>query len=52
MKRRIEEETREPEYREKVQRLRALWGLARLTTLALVGEIGEFRRFPHAGGRV
>jgi transposase len=49
MERRIEEAAQEPYYREKVQNLRAFRGIDYLTALALVCEIGDFRRFPSAG---
>jgi transposase len=37
-----------PQYRERVQKLRAFKGIDYLTALALVVEIGDFRRFPNA----
>jgi transposase len=49
MEKRIEEVAEQAEYREKVQRLRAFRGIDYLTALALVCEIGDFRRFPSAG---
>jgi transposase len=49
MEERIEEVAQQPEYREKVQKLRAFRGIDYLTALALVCEIGDFRRFPSAG---
>jgi transposase len=49
MEKRIEEVAQQPEYREKVQKLRAFRGIDYLTALALVCEIGDFRRFPSAG---
>ncbi|MDR0760677.1 MAG: IS110 family transposase [Treponema sp.] len=49
MERRIEEVAQQPEYREEVQKLRAFRGIDYLTALALVCEIGDFRRFPSAG---
>jgi transposase len=49
MEGRIEAVAQEPEYREKVQNLRAFRGIEYLTALALVCEIGDFRRFPDAG---
>jgi transposase len=49
MEGRIEEIARGPEYRERVQKLRAFQGIDYLTALALICEIGDFRRFPSAG---
>jgi transposase len=49
MEKRIEEVAGQGEYREKVQKLRAFRGIDYLTALALVCEIGDFRRFPSAG---
>ena len=49
MEKRIAEVAQEPCYREKVQKLRAFRGIDYLTALALVCEIGDFRRFPSAG---
>jgi transposase len=49
MEKRIEEVAGQEEYREKVQKLRAFRGIDYLTALALVCEIGDFRRFPSAG---
>jgi transposase len=49
MEERIGEAARGPEYREQVQKLRAFRGIDYLTALALVCEIGDFRRFPNAG---
>jgi transposase len=49
MEKRIVEVAQEPGYREKVQNLRAFRGIDYLTALALLGEIGDFRRFPSAG---
>ena len=49
MEKRIEEVANRGEYREKVQKLRAFRGIDYLTALALVCEIGDFRRFPNAG---
>jgi transposase len=49
MEKRIEEVAQQGEYKEKVQRLRAFRGIDYLTALALVCEIGDFRRFPRAG---
>jgi transposase len=49
MEKRIEEVAREGEYAEGVQRLRAFRGVDYLTALALMCEIGDFRRFPSAG---
>jgi transposase len=49
MEKRIKEVAQEPCYREKVQKLRAFRGIDYLTALALVCEIGDFRRFPGAG---
>jgi transposase len=49
MEKRIEEVAEQTEYREKVQRLRAFRGIDYLTALALVCEIGDFKRFPSAG---
>jgi transposase len=49
MEKRIEEAAQEPCYREKVQNLRAFRGIDYLTALALISEIGDFRRFPSAG---
>ena len=49
MEKRIAEVAQEPEYRERVQKLRAFRGIDYLTALALVCEIGDFRRFPSAG---
>jgi transposase len=49
MEKRIEEVAQEPEYRERVQKLRAFRGIDYLTALALICEIGDFRRFPSAG---
>jgi transposase len=48
MEKRIEEVAQEPD-RERVQKLRAFRGIDYLTALALVCEIGDFRRFPSAG---
>jgi transposase len=45
----IVEAAQQPEYRESVQKLRAFRGIDYLTVLALVCEIGDFRRFPSAG---
>jgi transposase len=39
----------QPEYAARVQKLRAFRGIDYLTALALVCEIGDFRRFPSAG---
>jgi transposase len=49
MEKRIETTAQEPEYVERVQKLRAFRGIDYLTALALVCEIGDFRRFPSAG---
>jgi transposase len=49
MEKRIEEVAKQDEYREKVRKLRAFRGIDYLTALALVCEIGDFRRFPSAG---
>jgi transposase len=49
MEKRIEEAAQGEEYRERVQKLRAFRGIDYLTALALVVEIGDFRRFPSAG---
>jgi transposase len=49
MEKRIEEVARQPCYREEVQKLRAFRGIDYLTALALICEIGDFRRFPSAG---
>jgi transposase len=49
MEKRIKEVAQGPCYREKVQKLRAFRGIDYLTALALVCEIGDFRRFPSAG---
>jgi transposase len=49
MEKRITAVAEGPEYRERVQRLRAFRGIDYLTALALVCEIGDFRRFPSAG---
>jgi transposase len=49
MEKRIKEVAEQGEYREKVQKLRAFRGIDYLTALALVCEIGDFRRFPSAG---
>jgi transposase len=49
MEKRIEEATEQAEYREVVQKLRAFRGIDYLTALALVCEIGDFKRFPNAG---
>jgi transposase len=49
MEQRVEEIAQQPEYREAVQKLRAFRGIDYLTALALVVEIGDFRRFPSAG---
>jgi transposase len=49
MEKRIEAAAQEGEYAERVQRLRAFRGIDYLTALALVCEIGDFRRFPSAG---
>jgi transposase len=49
MEKRIEEAAQRPEYREQVQKLRAFRGIDYLTALALLCEIGDFRRFPNAG---
>jgi transposase len=49
MERRIEETAQQPEYRQEVQNLRAFRGIDYLTALALICEIGDFRRFPSAG---
>jgi transposase len=49
MEKRIEEVAKQDEYREQVQKLRAFRGIDYLTALALVVEIGDFRRFPSAG---
>jgi transposase len=39
----------QPEYAARVQKLRAFRGIDYLTALALICEIGDFRRFPSAG---
>jgi transposase len=49
MEKRIAEVALQPEYRGQVQKLRAFRGIDYLTALALVVEIGDFRRFPSAG---
>jgi transposase len=49
MEERIAEAAQGPEYQEKVQKLRAFRGIDYLTALALLCEIGDFRRFPSAG---
>jgi transposase len=49
MEKRIETIAQQGEYREKVQKLRAFRGIDYLTALALICEIGDFRRFPSAG---
>jgi transposase len=49
MEKRIEEAAQGPCCREKVQKLRAFGGIDYLTALALVCEIGDFRRFPSPG---
>jgi transposase len=49
MEKRIAEIAKQDEYREEVQRLRAFRGIDYLTALALICEIGDFRRFPSAG---
>jgi transposase len=49
MEKRITAIAEGPEYRERVQKLRAFRGIDSLTALALVCEIGDFRRFPNAG---
>jgi transposase len=49
MEQRITEIAQGPCYRERVQKLRAFRGIDYLTALALVGEVGDFRRFPSAG---
>ncbi|MDR1899017.1 MAG: IS110 family transposase [Treponema sp.] len=46
---RIETIAGQPEYWENVQKLRAFRGIDYLTALALICEIGDFRRFPSAG---
>jgi transposase len=49
MEKRIEEVAQGREYREQVQKLRAFRGIDYLTALALLCEIGDFKRFPSAG---
>jgi transposase len=49
MEQRIEETAKQSEYAEGVQKLRAFRGIDYLTALALICEIGDFRRFPSAG---
>jgi transposase len=49
MEKRIEAVAQQPCYRERVQKLRAFRGIDSLTALALVCEIGDFKRFPRAG---
>ncbi|MDR1351852.1 MAG: transposase, partial [Treponema sp.] len=49
MEKRIAEVAQQEEYREQVQKLRAFRGIDYLTALALLCEIGDFRRFPSAG---
>jgi transposase len=49
MEARIETIAQQREYWEKVQKLRAFRGIDYLTALALICEIGDFRRFPSAG---
>jgi transposase len=46
MEKRIEEAAQQAEYRGQVQKLRAFRGIDCLTALALICEIGDFRRFP------
>jgi transposase len=46
---RIAAVAQQPEYGEDVQKLRAFRGIDFLTALALLVEIGDFRRFPSAG---
>jgi transposase len=49
MEERTAEAARQPEYREKAQKLRAFRGIDYLTAPALLCGIGGFRRFPRAG---
>jgi transposase len=49
MEQNIEAVAKQPEYAASVQKLRAFRGIDYLTALALVCEIGDFRRFPSAG---
>jgi transposase len=49
LEQRIAEVGKQEDYRERVQKLRAFRGIDYLTALALVVEIGDFRRFPCAG---
>jgi transposase len=49
MEKRVQEVAQGPCYREQVQKLRAFREIDYLIALALVCEIGDFRRFPSAG---